>query len=59
MPYAYYFVVQEMPTDPASATKLSLGMSNKYGIDGCELISVTAIPNSDPPELLLAFQQEV
>lgn len=57
--YAYHFVIVEIPRNETNTTQLSLGMSNKYGADGCELISTTPIPNSNPPSMLLAFQQSV
>lgn len=57
--YVYHFVAQKMPTDPGFATELSLGMSDKYGKKGCELVSITTIPDSNPPGLLLAFQEKI
>jgi hypothetical protein len=57
MPYVYHFVIAKMPTNENETAQLSLGMSDRYGIDGCELISVTPMPNSTPPSVLLAFQQ--
>lgn len=57
--YEYHFVIVEIPRDEIGTSKLSRGMSDKYGVDACDLISITPIPNSNPPSLLLAFQQEV
>jgi len=57
--YAYHFTIVEIPKNETNTTQLSLEMSNRYGVDGCELISIIPIPNSNPPSMLLAFQQNV
>lgn len=58
--YNYKFVViNEMPTSTTSANNLSIQMSRDYGQNGWELVSVTAIPDSSPQEMLLTFQKIV
>ncbi len=59
MEYEYHFAIVETPKNEVDTTKLSRKMSEKYGEEGCELISITPIPNSNPPSLLFAFQQTV
>lgn len=56
--YACKFVViNAMPTDTTSADSLSIQVTKDYGNNGLELISVTPIPNTDPPGMLLTFQK--
>ncbi|MGZ8190757.1 MAG: hypothetical protein ACXWTS_05950 [Methylococcaceae bacterium] len=58
--YNYKFVViNQMPTSTTSADNLSIQMTLDFGKEGWELISVTAIPNSSPPGMLLTFQKTV
>ena len=57
--FVYNFVViDEMPTNLQSTTELSVAMSNKYGSDGWELVSVTPISSTNPPGMLISFQKE-
>ncbi len=51
-----FVVVNQMPTTTSSADNLSIQMSRDYGRDGWELVSVTPIPGTSPPGILLTFQ---
>lgn len=56
--YACKFVViNTMPTTTTSADSLSIQVDRDYGNNGWELISVTPIPNTSPPGMLLTFQK--
>jgi hypothetical protein len=58
--YNYKFVViNEMPINNNSADNLSIQMSRDFGREGWELVSVTTIPLSSPPGMLLTFQKKI
>lgn len=54
-----FVVINTMPTNTTSADSLSIQVTNDYGNQGLELVSVTPIPNTNPPGMLLAFKKKI
>ncbi len=52
-----FVVVNEIPLKNDAADNLSIKMTRDFGRDGWELVSVTAIPGTNPPGMLLTLQK--
>lgn len=57
--FNHKFILIKCPTDLTECDRLSAQTTIDYGLDGWELVAVTAIPSgAGSTELVLAFQKE-